>query len=137
MTDARQEIRWVVRAQSGDAEALDALLQGVQETLYRYILRLVGDEHRARDILQDVFVLIIRKLYWLREPAVFRPWAYRIASRQAFQALKRERRAAGHGDDDALLASVAGESPEEGADAELLERYRECSWKYRRPAARC
>jgi DNA-directed RNA polymerase specialized sigma24 family protein len=63
MTSSGQEIRWVLRAQSGDAEALDALLGGVQEPLYRYIFRLVGDPHLARDVLQDVFVLIIRKLY--------------------------------------------------------------------------
>jgi hypothetical protein len=29
MTSSGQEVRWVLRAQSGDAEALDALLGGV------------------------------------------------------------------------------------------------------------
>src|SRR5436190_1373413 len=38
MTSARQEIRQVVRAQAGDAAALDALLQAVQEPLYHYVL---------------------------------------------------------------------------------------------------
>jgi DNA-directed RNA polymerase specialized sigma24 family protein len=51
-----------VRAQSGDAEALDALLGSIQDPLYLYILRLLGDHHLAYDILQNVFVLIIRKL---------------------------------------------------------------------------
>src|SRR5262245_36908450 len=122
MTSTRQEILWVVRAQSGDAEALDALLGGIQEPLYRYILRLVGDHHLAPDILQDVFVLVIRKLYWLREPKVFRPWVYRIATRQAFQRLQRERRLAGHTEDEALL-SLAAEGPrEDRADPELVQR---------------
>jgi RNA polymerase sigma-70 factor (ECF subfamily) len=122
MTTTRQEIRWVVRAQSGDAEALDALLRSIQEPLYRYILRLVGDPHLAADILQDVFVLVIRKLYWLREPKVFRPWVYRIASRQAFQCLKRERRLAGRIEDEALLSSAVAGPGEEKADPELLQR---------------
>jgi RNA polymerase sigma-70 factor (ECF subfamily) len=120
MTGNQQEIRWVVRAQSGDAEALDALLQSVQEPLYRYILRLVGDHHLTCDVLQDVFLLIIRKLYWLRAPGVFRPWAYRIASRQAFQCLKRQRRLSGH-QDDALLDAVADESPDLAIDPDILQ----------------
>jgi RNA polymerase sigma-70 factor (ECF subfamily) len=122
MINTRQEIRWVLRAQSGDAEALDALLGGIQEPLYRYLLRLVGDHHLAADILQDVFVLVIRKLYWLREPKVFRPWVYRIASRQAFQCLKRERRLPGRTEDEARLSSVVEESGEEKTDPELLQR---------------
>jgi RNA polymerase sigma-70 factor (ECF subfamily) len=123
MMSTRQEIRWVVRAQSGDAEALDMLLGGIQEPLYRYITRLVGDCHFAQDILQDVFVLIIRKLYWLREPKVFRPWVYRIASRQALRLLNRERRLWKRTEDDARLPSVADdESQEATADPELLQR---------------
>jgi RNA polymerase sigma-70 factor (ECF subfamily) len=121
MTSAGQEVRWVVRAQSGDVEALDALLRAVQGPLYGHVLRLVGDPHLAGDALQDVFVLILRNLRWLREPRLFRPWAYRIASRQALQCLKRERRHSGHGDE-ALLASVPAGPEVEGADPELLRR---------------
>jgi RNA polymerase sigma-70 factor (ECF subfamily) len=121
MMDTRQEIRWVVRAQAGDTDALDALLRSIQQPLHRYILRVVGAEHLACDVLQDVFVLIIRKLYWLREPAVFRPWAYRIASRQAFQCLRRERRIGGHPEDEAILVSVAAPTPEEGPDPAVLQ----------------
>lgn len=89
---AKQEIFLVLRAQAGDREALDELFQCVQESLYRYIVSLVGSRALAEDILQEVFILIYRKLRWLREPEVFRPWAYRIATREAFKQLKRERR---------------------------------------------
>lgn len=88
----KQEIFWVLRAQAGDREALDELLKLVQEPLYRYIVSLVSSRALAEDILQEVFILIYRKLTWLREPELFRPWAYRIATREAFKHLKRERR---------------------------------------------
>lgn len=39
-----------------------------------------------------MFLDICRNLKWLREPQLFRPWAYRIASRASFALLKRERR---------------------------------------------
>ena len=82
----------VLRAQTGDREALDALLASVQEPLYRYALSLVGDGQLAEDVLQETFIRVYRKLGYLREPALFRPWAYRVATREAFRHLKRERR---------------------------------------------
>src|SRR5262249_26250158 len=92
MADARALTYRVLLAQSGDREALDALLRDVQGPLYGYLVGLVGHGHLAEDILQDVFVLICRKLAWLRVPEVFRPWAYRIASREAFRRLRSVRR---------------------------------------------
>jgi RNA polymerase sigma-70 factor (ECF subfamily) len=120
MASRSQELRWVVRAQSGDADALNALLETIQEPLYGYILSLVRDPDRAQDILQDVLVLVIRKLYWLREPKVFRPWVYRIASRESFRRLRRMRRVAARTEDESLLRSVAAETSEDQADPELL-----------------
>jgi RNA polymerase sigma-70 factor (ECF subfamily) len=122
MSDPRQEIRWVVRAQAGDLDALNALLKEVQEPLYRYVARLIGAEQLARDILQDVFLLVVRKLYWLREPGLFRPWVYRIASRRAFQCLRSERRRLGHAEDPTILESVVADPPETNADCEVVER---------------
>lgn len=90
--DAKQETWWVLRAQAGDREALERLLESVQQTLFGYISKLVGERALAEDILQEVFINIYRKLGWLREPELFRPWAYRIASRESFKRLKRERR---------------------------------------------
>jgi RNA polymerase sigma-70 factor (ECF subfamily) len=118
----RQEISWVVRAQAGDIEALDALLRSVQDPLYRYLVRLVTDQHLALDVLQDVFVILIRKLYWLREPKVFRSWVYRIATRQAMHCLQRERRIGGQPEENGFLESVAEEVQEAFAEPELLQR---------------
>lgn len=92
MEISKQEVWQVLRAQAGDREALDELFRLVQEPIYRYIVSLVSSQTLAEDILQEVFILIYRKLRWLREPELFRPWAYRIATREAFKQLKRERR---------------------------------------------
>jgi RNA polymerase sigma-70 factor (ECF subfamily) len=63
----------------------------VQAPLLRYISGVVG-RTAADDVLQDAFLQICRKLRWLREPELFRPWTYRIATRASFALLKRERR---------------------------------------------
>jgi RNA polymerase sigma-70 factor (ECF subfamily) len=121
MTAPKQEILQVLRAQSGDREALDELLKAVQEPLYRYIFRLVGERTLAEDILQEVFIRIYRKLRWLREPELFRPWAYRIASREAFKHLKRERRWREEVRDASTLEAVPAQSPEESYAREMIE----------------
>jgi RNA polymerase sigma-70 factor, ECF subfamily len=117
----RQESWWVLCAQSGDREALNKLLKAVQEPLYRYILSLARDEHLSEDILQEVFIRIYRKLRWLREPDVFRSWAYRIATRETLRRLKRERRWDDQIRDEATLQAIPAPSPEEFA-AERLEQ---------------
>ncbi|MGH9935324.1 MAG: RNA polymerase sigma factor [Blastocatellia bacterium] len=101
-----QEIWWTLRAQAGDREAFDRLLRLVQAPLYRYIFSLVGARALAEDILQEVFILIYRKVRWLREPELFRPWAYRIATREAFKHLKRERRWSDKAEDESVLAEL-------------------------------
>lgn len=55
-------------------------------------------------MLQEVLVLVYRKLKWLESPELFRPWVFRIASRAAFRHVRpsrqREMRA------DAVLESL-------------------------------
>jgi RNA polymerase sigma-70 factor, ECF subfamily len=80
----------VLLAQTGDRAALEQLLRDIHAPLRRYITRLVGTA-LADDILQETALQIFRKLPFLREPAVFRPWTFRIASRIAFSQLKRAR----------------------------------------------
>jgi RNA polymerase sigma-70 factor (ECF subfamily) len=81
----------VLLAQTGDRAALEELLRVSYAPLRRYITRLAGAD-LAEDILQETSLQIFRKLPFLREPAVFRPWTFRIASRIAFSHLKRSSR---------------------------------------------
>lgn len=91
MATSRQEAQWVLRAQCDDREALENLLHGIQPALRRFVWGIVGPSH-ADDVLQDIFVIVCRKLKILHTPELFRPWVYRIASRQAFRYLKNEQR---------------------------------------------
>ena len=80
----------VLLAQTGDKAALEQLLRDSHAPLRLYITPLAGAD-LADDILQETSLQIFRKLPFLREPAVFRPWTLRIASRIAFAHLKRAR----------------------------------------------
>jgi RNA polymerase sigma-70 factor (ECF subfamily) len=110
MESVKQETWLALRAQAGDREAFDQLFRLLQEPLYRYIFSLVGARALAEDILQEVFILIYRKIRWLREPELLRPWVYRIATREAFRQLKRERRWSDNTEDEAVLLDLPAPS---------------------------
>ena len=119
MTTSKQEAQWVLRAQCNDREALESLLRGVQPSLHRYLCGLIGPFH-ADDVLQDVLILICRKVAWLHTPELFRPWAYRIASRAAFRHLNKERRRPEQVQDESVsLEELPG--PADHPSAEMLE----------------
>jgi len=111
----------VVRAQSGDRGALEALLESVQRPLRRYLLGLIGDPSAADDVLQETLVRIYRKLPWLNDPALFRSWSYRIASREAFRFLSRRQHWKGREEDDSGL-EARPDTPAVPPDRGDLER---------------
>jgi RNA polymerase sigma-70 factor (ECF subfamily) len=62
-------------------------------------------------VLQDVLLLVCRKLAWLHTPELFRPWAYRIASRAAFRHLKKEKVWSEQVREEALLDAAPAPEP--------------------------
>lgn len=86
----RHEALLVLLAQSGDREALGELLGAVQSALRGYVRVLTRDDARADDVLQETFVIVVRQLRTLRDPALFRPWLYRIATREAYRGRRVE-----------------------------------------------
>jgi RNA polymerase sigma-70 factor (ECF subfamily) len=82
----------ILRYQLGDADALETLVQRYQGPLRYYLRRLMGSEHKAEDILQDVWMTVIRELKRLRDPGAFSVWLYRIARNRAFRLLRRQGR---------------------------------------------
>jgi RNA polymerase sigma-70 factor (ECF subfamily) len=82
----------VLRAQAGDRAALESLLRAAQALLHPYVAAMIRDPVLRDDVLQEVLVIVYRKLRDLREPRAFTGWARRIASREIFRALKRHRR---------------------------------------------
>lgn len=120
VTDPKQEIFWVLRAQTGDKTAFDELFKAVQQPLFRYIYRLAGERALAEDVLQEVFIIIYRKIRWLENAKLFRAWAYRIASRETFRRLKKEKRWTEQIRDENLTKTISESSPEEIYSDELI-----------------
>jgi RNA polymerase sigma-70 factor, ECF subfamily len=82
----------VARAIAGDRDVLEDMLAALQRPLYRYISRLLTNRETAEDALQEVLFRICRKIIWLRDPELLRPWAFRIASRECSRQLRSQKR---------------------------------------------
>ena len=109
--ESRTTETWLVlRSQTGDREALDLLLRGIQDDLARYISSLMNQSSDAPDVLQEVLLKVVRKIGTLRDPGLFRPWAFRIASRESFARLRAEREWSRLIDPDADANAVAAET---------------------------
>jgi len=118
----QDEILMVLLAQQGDVAAFEELLRRLHRPLRQYVNRMVGASD-ADDVMQDSAIRLYRNIRYLRDPVVFRAWAFRIATRIALTYLKRaERWRQLESDPDLMRASAAGPSSEqEQLDPDYLE----------------
>lgn len=114
-----EEALLVLRAQSGDREALELLIRGVEPMVRRCVVRLVTREI-VDDVVQNVLVAVCRKLSSLSEPEFFRTWIYRITTRAAFGFLRKEKRWAHQLRDEGLLTDV--QAPEFVPSSQVFEQ---------------
>lgn len=82
----------VLRCQSGDTDALEELIGSWQPRLWRHARRLTGRREAAWDVLQETLLGIVRNLHRLDDPALFRTWAYRIATNKSADWLRKQQR---------------------------------------------
>ena len=76
----------VMRCQMGDERAFERLIKLYQLRLGYFIRRMIGSDDEAADILQEVWLVVFRKIGTLANPAAFRAWLYSIARNKAYKA---------------------------------------------------
>ena len=86
----------VLLSQSGSSEALDGLARRWTPRLLGYAARLLGgssdDVETARDVVQEVWIGVIRGLRGLRDPARFPAWIYGITTRKCADVIRANMR---------------------------------------------
>jgi RNA polymerase sigma factor (sigma-70 family) len=85
--------RLVAAAKSGSPEAFAALFQRYRPEIARYAGRILGDDGRAEDVVQDVFISALRGIGTLDRPAGFKAWLYRIAHNACIDHVRRRAKA--------------------------------------------
>lgn len=82
----------IARVVTGDRTAARALYDAHAERVHRLTYRICGDAELARDLTQDVFVLVFRELPRFRGESAFTTWLHRIAVTVSLNAMRKVRR---------------------------------------------
>ncbi|WP_322478290.1 RNA polymerase sigma factor [Nesterenkonia sp. HG001] len=106
----------VARAQDGDVQAFEELLDMYEAPLLRLAVRMLRDRSEAEDIVQDTFLTVWRRLHTLEDVEKFKTWIYRLTSNACIDVIRRrERQRTTATDPSDLVTVVSSESSLEDA----------------------
>ena len=90
-SDQQQEIL-VLRCQIGDRDAFEELFVKFQPRLRYYLRHLDRSSFESEDILQEIWLMVLRKIGNLKEPQAFTAWLYKIARNMVYQRIKKDKK---------------------------------------------
>lgn len=76
----------------GDAVAFETLVHRYEGELFSYLRRYLGSAEMAEDVFQATFLQVHLKQEHFEDGRRFRPWLYTIATNQAIDAQRRNKR---------------------------------------------
>ncbi len=82
----------VLQYQAGNKKALDLLVNRYQLKLCRHSYWYTRDHDAAKDIVQDSWSVILKKMEGLKAPNSFGNWAMRIVTRKSLDYLSKHKR---------------------------------------------
>ncbi|MEH3034070.1 MAG: sigma-70 family RNA polymerase sigma factor [Aeromicrobium erythreum] len=75
----------------GDQEAFGEIVDRYGPDMFRFARRMVGDEHDARDVVQEALVSAWRNIGSFEARSTLRTWLYRLVNRRAVDLQRRRR----------------------------------------------
>lgn len=98
----------------GSRDAFEALFARHHRRVIHFCYRMVGDQARAEEAAQEIFLRIARAAFTYQPTAKFTTWMYQIARRTTLNFLRDEK-------DDVEKVSIAvGEEHDDGSPAPVL-----------------
>lgn len=85
------EYEIVQRCKAGDLAAFEKLFHLYGKKLYSLCLRMSGNSHEAEDLMQEIFVILIKKIKAFRGDAKFSTWLYRVAVNSCISQLRKKK----------------------------------------------
>ncbi|MEL7297346.1 MAG: sigma-70 family RNA polymerase sigma factor [Pseudomonadota bacterium] len=84
-----QLIQWVA---NGDVSCLGTLFDRYQDGLLNYCWQLTHNQAVAEDLVQEVFLRLLRRAKSYRGEASFKTWVYQIARNVSYDHLRKQQR---------------------------------------------
>jgi RNA polymerase sigma factor (sigma-70 family) len=123
MTDETEDTL-VRAAAAGDRDALRAVVESVQDKVYRLALRMLGHPADAEDAAQEILIIVVTHLGGFRGDSAFATWVWRIAANHLARARRGRREVLGFDAMGEGLRARLGDGDADPADpmSELLVR---------------
>ncbi|HEX9198866.1 MAG TPA: RNA polymerase sigma factor [Acidobacteriaceae bacterium] len=88
----RARYEWLaLRCQAGEPGAFEDLIAVMERPLLYYATSLTGNQDDGLDVLQEVWIKVLRRIGELRDPGALRAWLYRITHGVAIDRIRRSR----------------------------------------------
>jgi RNA polymerase sigma-70 factor, ECF subfamily len=89
--ESAELLRIVVLAQAGDLTAQSELVRRYTRRISGFVRRTIPQRSAVEDLVQTVFIKMVRRLGLLREPQVFESWLFALARNSTLDFLRRRR----------------------------------------------
>ncbi len=91
MTQAASDEELMLQVRAGQAEVLGELFDRYHSPLYNFYARLTGDRGLSEDLVQEVFLRILKYRQTYAQKSSFRAWMYQIARNTRLDHLRKQR----------------------------------------------
>ena len=102
-----QLIQWVA---DGDSSCLATLFERHHRSVYQFILQITRHRAQSEDLVQDVFLKILRKAKSFRGDGSFRAWMFNIARNITLDHVRKSKRQTSEANDDEFAAEHLADS---------------------------
>lgn len=134
----------MLQVRNGEVEMLGVLFDRYQTPLYNFYAKMTQDRTLSEDLVQDVFLRILRYRQTYRPDTPFRAWVYQIARNARFDAARKAKPevpmlaepaapapadSAQHKQEALLLQRALMQLPEDKREILVLSRYQELKYE--------
>src|SRR5215831_21397153 len=121
MTQAMSDEELMAQVRNGVGEMLGVLFDRYQLPLFNFYLKLTGERAASEDLVQEVFLRILKYRQTYRTDTPFRAWMYQIA-RNARVDLLRRRRPESSWEPELSPAVLPADTAQQAQETALLQR---------------
>lgn len=112
----------VLQYKSGNKKAISLLVKRHHKRLCKQAYWYTHDMDKAKDITQECWGIILRKLETLKDPNLFGSWALRIVTRKSLDFLNHEKREVQERNELQLSSLIEEEKPSNDEAITLLQK---------------
>jgi RNA polymerase sigma-70 factor, ECF subfamily len=92
VSDIAQEAAWIEQIQKGDQRAFNRLVHHHYNRVYRIVYGILRNEENAKDVTQQVWIKVWKKIDTFKGEASFSTWLYRISTFTALDFIRANKK---------------------------------------------